>query len=392
MKKYISTLTLALLSLAASAQEYYGEESAPEQKHSVATNSFWSNWYVQLGGDWNVWYSDQEHHNDAHKGMGLLGSDRRTFGGSVALGKWFTPGIGLRTKFQIGKGKSIPALSAETSKFNQWTLSEQVTLNLSNLLYGYSESRVWNLIPFAGAGVARNMSGQSNVFSLSAGLQSSWKITRGLRIYLEAGINSYEGEFDATESYLAHDGFWTKHDNGVYGEVGLTLNIGRSGWKKTPDADAIQAMSQAELEALNAQLADMQAENEHLRTMLEDGKPPVEDEAPSVEEKILASDVSVFFPLGSASIASASDLVDVESLVKLALEEDLKIRVTGYADSDTGSADINRRLSEQRANAVASEIEKMGASSDQIIIEAKGGVADLTPVNYNRRVVVSVTR
>ena len=95
MKKLIMALALAGASLGVSAQD-----SDPVQKYSVATNSFWSNWFVQVGGDWNVWYSSQEHHNDNHNGMGFFGSERRTFGGALAIGKWFTPGLGLRTKLQ----------------------------------------------------------------------------------------------------------------------------------------------------------------------------------------------------------------------------------------------------------------------------------------------------
>ncbi len=389
MKKTLLTLTLTALSLGAYAQEDIVID-VPEQTYSVTTNSFWSNWYLQLGGNWNAWYSDQEHHHDAHKGMGLLGSDRRTFGGAIALGKWFTPSIGLRTKFQIGQGKNIPALTAETCKFDQWTLTEQVTINLSNLFLGYNEHRVWNLIPFAGAGLARNMSAGSNVMALSAGVQSSWRLNKSVSVYLEAGVNRYEGEFDGTNSHLPHDGQWTKHDNGVYGELGLTFNIGKKNWKHAPDLDAMMSMNQAELDALNAQLADAQAENDRLRAQLE-GNGQSESEVVQTATDVLTNDVSVFFPLNSARIASSKDLVDVEGLVKFAQQEGFKIRVTGYADSATGSAVVNQRLSEARANAVADAIVKMGIARDQLIVEGKGGVGDLTPNAYNRRVVVGAT-
>ena len=49
-------LALAGMSLSSMAQD-----TDPVKKHSVATNSFWSNWFVQVGGNWNVWYSSQEH-------------------------------------------------------------------------------------------------------------------------------------------------------------------------------------------------------------------------------------------------------------------------------------------------------------------------------------------
>ena len=33
----------------------------PTKKYSVATNSFWSNWFIQVGADWTSYYSDEEH-------------------------------------------------------------------------------------------------------------------------------------------------------------------------------------------------------------------------------------------------------------------------------------------------------------------------------------------
>ena len=50
MKKIFLALALAGAALGASAQD-----AEPVQQYSVATNSFWSNWFVEAGGDWNVW-------------------------------------------------------------------------------------------------------------------------------------------------------------------------------------------------------------------------------------------------------------------------------------------------------------------------------------------------
>ncbi|MFW5480811.1 MAG: OmpA family protein, partial [Prevotella sp.] len=59
MKKLFIVLALAGMSLTSMAQE------DPTLKYSVATNSFWSNWFIQAGAEWNAWYSNEEH------GLGL---------------------------------------------------------------------------------------------------------------------------------------------------------------------------------------------------------------------------------------------------------------------------------------------------------------------------------
>ena len=43
--------------------------------------------------------------------------------------------------------------------------------------------------------------------------------------------------------------------------AGSSFNLGKASWDKTPDVDAIKALSQSQIDALNAQLNDANAEN-----------------------------------------------------------------------------------------------------------------------------------
>jgi OmpA-OmpF porin, OOP family len=100
--------------------------------------------------------------------------------------------------------------------------------------------------------------------------------------------------------------------------------------------------------------------------------------------------MSVFFNINKATVASRKDLVNVKGLADYAKENNTNLVVTGYADSATGSAAYNQKLSERRAETVANELVKMGVSRDQITTEGKGGVKDLSPVSYNRRATVKI--
>lgn len=143
MKKLLIVLAFAGVSMTSMAQD-----ADPVLKHSVATNSFWSNWFIQGGAQWSAFYTSAEH------GLGLSRSPFKSFRSnpqaSIAIGKWFTPGIGLRTKVSGIWGK------ANDQSFKYWNAQEQVLFNLSNMLCGYNPDRVWNVVPFAGAGFARN--------------------------------------------------------------------------------------------------------------------------------------------------------------------------------------------------------------------------------------------
>ena len=387
MKKFVIGAALLGMSMTAFAQQ-----ADPTLKYSVATNSFWSNWFIQVGGDYNIWYSNQEHGRGLDNGgnYDFLSKQRRSFGGSVAIGKWFTPGIGLRTKFQGFNSKKIGAVGVTSQHF--WSLNEHIMFNLSNLFMGYNPERVWNVSPFIGGGMARNMSVNRYVMQLSAGINSSWRLCRNLDLYAEAGWNRMEDNFDGNEmAQLAnthHGRGWEDKDNHLYAEIGLTFKLGKATWNKTPDVDAIKALSQSQIDALNSQLNDLNAENGKLRKELAE-KPKTTVLTKSLKE-FVATPISVFFNIGKIDVALLKDLVNVRALAKYAIENNSHILVTGYADSSTGTPAINQRLSEQRANTIVEELVKMGVNRSNIRTAAGGGVKMLEYPDYDRRATVQI--
>lgn len=387
MRKFVIGAALLGMSMTAFAQQ-----ADPTMKYSVATNSFWSNWFIQVGGDYNIWYSNQEHGRRLDNGgdFDFLSKQRRSFGGSVAIGKWFTPGIGLRTKLQGFNSKKIGAVGVTSQHF--WSLNEQIMFNLSNLFMGYNPERVWNISPFIGGGMARNMSVNRYVMQLSAGINSSWRLCRNLDLYAEAGWNRMEDNFDGNEmaqlSNTHHGRGWEDKDNHLYAEIGLTFKLGKATWNKTPDVDAIKALSQSQIDALNSQLNDLNAENGKLRKELAE-KPKTTVLTKSLKE-FVATPISVFFNIGKIDVALLKDLVNVRALAKYAIENNSHILVTGYADSSTGTPAINQRLSEQRANTIVEELVKMGVNRSNIRTAAGGGVKMLEYPDYDRRATVQI--
>ncbi len=378
MKKLLIVLAFASASMCSFAQD-----ADPTLKYSVATNSFWSNWFIQVGADWNAWYSAQEH--GSNYSSSPLKGFRANPGASVAIGKWFTPGLGLRTKVQGIWGKQVNHTPNRNDVGNKyWEANEQVLFNLSNMLFGYNPNRVWNFIPFVGAGVGRSMSYDRYAMGLSAGIWNQFRVSRHLGVNFEVGYSRYENDIDGCASTSINGQFWESHDNHIYAEVGLTFNLGKASWDKTPDVDAIKALSQSQIDALNAQLNDANAENARLKKLLAEKPTEV------TSKEYVHTPVSVFFNINKSTIASKKDLVNVQALAKYAADNNAKLLVTGYADNATGKAEYNQALSEKRAATVADELVKMGVSRDNITTKGNGGVDELSPVSFNRRATVTV--
>lgn len=372
------------------------ENEIPTQKYSVATNSFWANWFVQVGGQFNAAYTNEEQLGNKNP----FSVDRGTFGFEVAVGKWFTPVIGLRTKFQGIWSKAVVD-DDNHHAYKYWGIQEDVMFNLSNAFCGYNEKRFWNIAPYVGIGYMQRMKSTDDANakyayrepSYNVGIYNSFRINRRLAAYLDVWALAAEGSFDANNGEGKTD--WRTHekthcrywDKMVGVSVGLNVNLGKTiGWNKVPDVDALMAMNKEQLDALNASLKEQQDENARLRNLLANQKPA---ETKTIKE-FSTTPVSVFFNINKSKIASRKDLVNVKELAQYAKDNNKKVVVTGYADSKTGTAAINNKLSKARANAVANELVKMGLSRDNIIIEHKGGVNDLSPFSYNRRAIVKL--
>ena len=156
MKKLM--IALAFVGLASTTTAMAQESEVPAKKYSVATNSFWANWFVSAGVSGTSYYTSQE------SGVSKfpISNKRSTIGFTAAVGKWFTPSIGLRTKFDFLKGKQVNTENNHPL-YTSVTAHEDVMFNLSNMFCGYNEERVWNAILYAGIGVASKLNDGKNL-------------------------------------------------------------------------------------------------------------------------------------------------------------------------------------------------------------------------------------
>ena len=91
-----------------------------------------------------------------------------------------------------------------------------------------------------------------------------------------------------------------------------------------------------------------------------------------------------YFKINTHNLTNNSQLEYLSEIVKLAKERNMAIRVIGAADSATGTAAINQRLSEDRADYISDQLMALGMSSEHIELQALGGIEEFTPIANNR--------
>ena len=378
MKKFMISLAIASIAMVSFAQETKSEVVVPTLKNQVVTNTFGSNWFIggNIGGNF---YKGAEMNEE-----GLF--DHMAPAVQVYGGKWHTPGYGWRVAYN---GINIQAYENAPHK-TFMNFHFDAMFNLSNLIFGYNEERIWNAIPYIGAGWGArkdyNKDELTGSITVNTGLINTFRVSKHFAINLEIGATFLRNGFGGMVGESGHDMLLT-------GLVGVTYKFNKIGWEQAADVDAIMAMNAAALAELNTQLQAKESENASLKTQLAAAKTSLknaQDALKAAEGKVANISQSVFFAFNSSKIASKKEIINLQALADAVKDSNAKLSVIGYADSATGSAEYNQKLSEARAQAVADKLIEMGVPQEKLIVEGKGGVAAEKPARLNRRVIISI--
>ena len=101
-------------------------------------------------------------------------------------------------------------------------------------------------------------------------------------------------------------------------------------------------------------------------------------------EMPIGAPVFIFFRLAGTYVTDSPQLLSVNAAADLAIAQNLRVRITGAADSATGSVEKNEAIAKARAEHVASLMKKRGVPDERIEILSQGGTASYKPMSANR--------
>lgn len=344
-------------------------------KYKVETNHFWDNWFVSGGFGGQVLFGNHD------KQVKFF--DRIAPALDIAVGKWFTPGIGVRLMYSglsvkgatqkeghgefptHSTGVDVPGKGGDgywlmKQKFDFYNLHLDALFNMSNILCGYNEKRVYNCTPYVGLGWARVWeSPQSMEVSANVGILNSFRLNDALNLNLDIRGAYVSDRFDGELGGRWGEGIWSA-------TVGLTYRFKQRGWGRSKTIVRTHDR-QRELKAMQDKLNDMQAQ---LAQRKRDSITVV---------KTLAAANFVIFKIDTWDLTNESRVqlgLFAETIKKA--DPNAVYIITGYADKGTGSIERNVILSKNRARVVYEcLVNEFGVPKKQLRVDHKGGVDNM---------------
>jgi len=389
---FLGAAALIAVSLTASPAVMAQENGNRDENGKIVrgpyeTNRFGDNWFIGVSGGINIFWNEG------------LGFDNMKIAPSIdaGFGKWFTPAIGMRVGYQ-GINSQVwsetatvlgPSLDKEKNmyleKFGYMYVHGDFLWNASNGIGGYKETRFWNLVPYLHAGFFRSygldkVNFADNEIAGGAGLLHNLRLADRLDLIIDMRATVVNGRVRGSSGVAVLPTV----------TAGLAVDLGWPAFVRTStvlaeyEAVTVDQIAALEAAALALDMANATLQEENARLLESNGKLAKEvkvlkskADEPSCSATAFFEAMGpavVYFNIGQTVLDRKEllhmDFIAQNILSKVDKDTKIHIKVSGTADSTTGTLKRNEYLSKARGEYVMNLlVEKYGISKDRMILE-----------------------
>lgn len=358
-----------------------------DAKHKVETNMFGDNWFVSAGVGLQFFAGEKWGTADF---VDVLNPAI-----DVNVGKWITPGVGMRFGYYgisgttVTKEQNLPWVTGAYDdtyyerEFDFGVFHADVMLDVLNMVNGYREDRLYSAVPYFGIGLMHVWESPAQTqLCATAGLINKFRINEKWDFNFELRYAITNDRFDELRGGKGFD---------MVGgaTVGVTYQFPTRGWGKAEPE--IVGVTRAQMQEVRDNLKDSRGENGKLKDRLAylQRNPNIEERI--IKEKSIVPTIFVFaFNSSKMTRLMRANVGHLAEEIKSGDPNKTYI-VTGFADKETGDANWNMKLSEKRANAVFNcLVEEFGIDASRLKVAFKGGTDNMFYDNrrLNRSVIV----
>ena len=336
---------------------------------SVYAQDWKKNWMLEAAFGGQMMFSE-----DASL---LKFSERITPAISLGVGKWFSPVWGARLKGQFyqlnGAADSRGLYVADEQGYNIYGTKDPVVnhvdvnpdgtykrfvrflniemdlqMSLANAIFGYKPERRWDVIPAVGLGYLRTFdykgSPATNNISTNFSLTGKYRVAKRWDVKLELANTLVPGTFDGRITNIDYEDYLSL-------SAGVIFHIGQQGFENTSPVVAVAPVNRTE----------------YVERLVHDTV-IVHDTIKEIDAMVLKQVRigSVLFDCGKTTPKANQEVIFINIVDFLKANPNVRVDVTCYSDSKTGSAQRNEWLSMKRAKYVEAALLKRGVNPDQI--------------------------
>jgi OOP family OmpA-OmpF porin len=403
------TKTALMVSLVGLSSALFAQNTASDTTGRFEKRQF-RTWSIGLHGGMMTHYTPFNSNNN-----GDYATPQEDWGYGGYIKKQILPGFGIQADFLAGKVKgfrpnSLPGSNSGFESRIDWSAALKANFTLANLSLNQKRTL---LSPYFTAG-AGYMSSSANAEApgVSTSYNENWYIPvgAGIKLNLSNTINldlGYDVNFLKTNNFDGIAG--PVNDRFSYAHAGIEIALGKKDSPQLQNYSALAALREQtamESEELRRSLSTQEENARRDRetyaqemgdddsdgvankfdkcantpsgTVVDGSGCPLKAVAPIIREKVIvtAEDRKVVdeairnleFDLGKATLRPKS-FPTLNKVAALLVEKNFSLKLAGHTDN-TGSMQLNLRLSKQRAEAVKAYLVGQGANASRI--EATG--------------------